>query len=183
MATLVEPPFGATSITPKPFAIWPLIFAILLCNVMASPCCTMKVWKVSRRAINSLDDLSVLFWYTFSCRASKSCPFHDVLGPVCPLSPFGFIQQNQQKIAPIVGVFWRMQVHMHQQLFVWVMNFFISFVLFGNYKRLLHWQAHICFNSSLALGNGGWSPFLDQSFVDLAPSFLFFSHFYKEEPS
>lgn len=134
MATLAKPQFGATFITPKPFAIWPMIFAILLCNVTVSPYCTMGAWKVSRRAINHVDNLFVLFWFTSFCQSSKPCPFHDVLGLIC-LSPFGFIKQNQKKVAFNVGLLWRVQVHMHQRLFAWVMNFWISFDLFRSCKR------------------------------------------------
>jgi hypothetical protein len=68
--------------------IGPMIFVVSLCNVMVSPYCTMKVWMVSRRSINSLDDLSILFWFTIFCYALKALSIPGHFGACLP--PFAF---------------------------------------------------------------------------------------------
>ncbi len=68
MATLVEPPLGVAPMTPNPFAIKHMNFVVSLFYGATFPCCTMKVWKVLRRAENSLDVLSTPISFT-----SPSC--------------------------------------------------------------------------------------------------------------
>jgi hypothetical protein len=65
MATLAEPPLGALSITPRPFAIQPMNFTVSLFYDMASPCCTIRAWKVSRKAKKFFGHLVHLFFIHF----------------------------------------------------------------------------------------------------------------------
>jgi hypothetical protein len=69
---LREPPLRVLLTTPKPSIIQPMIFAISLCYNMVLPYYTMKVQKVSTRAKNYLDVLSISFWCILS-----SCTFKD----------------------------------------------------------------------------------------------------------
>lgn len=94
-------PLGAAPTTPKPFAIWPMIFAISLCCVMGLTCCTMKIQKVSRTVKSSLENFVCPFvvYFLFLCLESfVHC--RTFWGLFAPFSPYGFIQWNQQNIAP-----------------------------------------------------------------------------------
>jgi hypothetical protein len=81
--------------TSKPFAIWPMIFAISLCCIMALPCCTMKIQKVSRRAKSSLDDFVCPFVVYFFLLCFENLVHSRMLwGLFAPFPPYGFIQWN-----------------------------------------------------------------------------------------
>jgi hypothetical protein len=116
-----------------------MIFAISLCCVMGLTCCTMKIQKVSRTTKSFLDNFVCPFmvYFLFLCLESfVHC--RTFWGLFAPFSPYGFIQWNQQNIAPIIELFKGVQGHMHQWLFTWGKNLYISF-----YSSWEPWEASL----------------------------------------
>lgn len=152
-----------------------MIFAISLFCVMALPCCTMKIQKVLRRAKSSLDDFVCTFvvYYLFLC-VESFVHSRTFWGLFTPFSPYGFIQQNQQRIAPIIELLKGVQGHMHQRFFIWVKNLFIYFIILGSHGGFFTSKTMFAsiFPLSWAMGEGVFS--WTKTLFNLAPSFPFF---------
>ncbi len=162
MATLAEPPLGIAPTTPKPFVIWPMIFAISLCYSWLYHVAPWRFKRCQGKPKVLWTTLFVPLWFLSSSCASKTLSILGYFGAYLPPFPLmGSSNGTNKESPPSLNSSKECKATCISSFLLGSRIYLFLLFFLGAMGGPLYQRNLVCLNFSLALGNRGRSPFLD----------------------